>query len=430
MQRDLRDSDDGFRQILEAVSDGWWQWDLVTGELHVSDRWLISWGYSRDEFQPHVSAWQALVHPDDWEHLQKALHDHVRGAALVYECEYRIRTKSGEWAWSLDRGKVVKFDADGRPLMMVGTDTNITDRKRAEFELHETERRLQQIVDNTSAVIYVKDAQYRYLMINRRFEELFGVTNAGLRGRDDFMIFPPEAAAGFRRNDERVLATGETMFVDEIAPHEDGPHTYISVKFPLRDAHGRIHAMAGISTDITERKRAEEALAHYAEELERSNRDLRVFAYAASHDLQEPLRAIAGYGQLLHHRYRGTLDAEADRWIDLIIDGVKRMNLLLSDLLDYSRINTQARQFEPVDTGQALRDALANLAASIGERQAIITHDDLPTIAADRLQMTQLFQNLIGNAIKYCQVQPHVQVSAERLAATRQWRFAVRDNGI
>jgi PAS domain S-box-containing protein len=185
-----------------------------------------------------------------------------------------------------------------------------------------------------------------------------------------------------------------------------------------------------LQQELTDRQRAEKRLEHYATELERSNRELEQFAYIASHDLQEPLRMVTSYLQLLEQRYKGKLDQDADDFINYAVDGAARMRMLINDLLTYSRVSTHAKPFAPTDCSEILNHALSNLSVAIEESEATITFDDLPIVEADATQLTQVFQNLIGNAIKFHKpdVPPCIHISAERQEAA--WRFSVRDNGI
>jgi two-component system sensor histidine kinase/response regulator len=163
--------------------------------------------------------------------------------------------------------------------------------------------------------------------------------------------------------------------------------------------------------------------------LQRSNTELEQLAYVASHDMQEPLRMVASYLQLVAQRYKGQLDADADEFIGYAVDGAKRMQALINDLLAYSRVGTKARPFEPTDCGKVVATALANLRVAIHEAGAQITHDPLPVVMGDAMQLLQLFQNLISNALKFKRADPVcVHIAAER--AGNDWRFTVRDNGI
>jgi signal transduction histidine kinase len=189
-------------------------------------------------------------------------------------------------------------------------------------------------------------------------------------------------------------------------------------------------ALALARQQVEERKQAQEALARQAQELARSNAELEQFAYVASHDLQEPLRMVRSYVQLLERRYQGQLGEDADEFIHFAVDGAERMQTLIADLLQYSRVSTHGKPFAPTDCSTALDHALTNLKVAIEECGAIIIHDQLPTLMADETQLTRLLQNLIGNAIKFHQkdTPPQVHIGVEH--ADGEWTFSVRDNGI
>lgn len=183
------------------------------------------------------------------------------------------------------------------------------------------------------------------------------------------------------------------------------------------------------SRDISERKHIEELLRNYTRELERSNKDLELFASIASHDLQEPLRGVSGFAGLLRRRYAGKLDRDADEFIGFIMDGAERMQQLIRDLLDYSRVTTKGKPFAPVDCNDTVKAAVNNLKTAIDESSAVVDCGPLPVLEADRGQIIRLFQNLIGNAIKYSgDRKPAIRISAEHKAG--EWVFSVSDNGI
>ena len=181
--------------------------------------------------------------------------------------------------------------------------------------------------------------------------------------------------------------------------------------------------------EVAERKRAEQEVAKKADELARSNADLEQFAYVASHDLQEPLRAVNGYCQLLQMEYEGKLDQEADKYIKHAVEGTTRMQTLINDLLEYSRVNRKGSPFEPTNLQQVVELAQGLLQAAIDESNAKIHCDGLPTLTADRRQLLQLFENLIGNAIKYRgDAHPEIHITAEE--KENEWLLSIRDNGI
>jgi len=182
--------------------------------------------------------------------------------------------------------------------------------------------------------------------------------------------------------------------------------------------------------DISARKKAEAHLRQTVEELKRSNEELAQFAYMASHDLQEPLRMVASYTQLLSNRYKGKLDSDADEFIAFAVDGAARMQRLIEDLLTYSRVGTKGKDLRAASSEEALQGALLNLRGAIQESGAVVTHDPLPIVLADEVQLVQLFQNLVGNAIKYQRPGvPRIHISAAGNGAEK-WTFSVQDNGL
>jgi light-regulated signal transduction histidine kinase (bacteriophytochrome) len=211
----------------------------------------------------------------------------------------------------------------------------------------------------------------------------------------------------------------------------DGEVHYISTSGePIFDAQGNFRGYRGVGRDVTERKRAQSVLRAAYDELARSNAELQQFAYVASHDLQEPLRMIGSYTQLLERRYGDKFDQDAREFMGFIVDGATRMKQLIEDLLAYSRVGTRGKELRPVRAQLLLDKALTNLRATIEASGAVVTHDALPEVNVDDTQIVQLLQNLIGNAIKFRKKDevPRIHVVAED--AGREWRFCVADNGI
>ena len=205
---------------------------------------------------------------------------------------------------------------------------------------------------------------------------------------------------------------------------------YAFILTKLKKEYGkRMDLIKELRDSLSELKRTKEELEQRSQDLARSNVDLQQFAYAASHDLKEPLRGVEGFTKLLARRYKGRLDENADEFIHFILEGVQRMQTLIKDLLAYSQIGTQGMQLQPMESESAVAQALSNLKTAIDEKGAVITHDALPKVTADPSQLGRLFQNLIGNAIKFRgEKTPEVHVSAERKGD--HWLFSVRDNGI
>jgi PAS domain S-box-containing protein len=295
--------------------------------------------------------------------------------------------------------------------------------------LKENEEKLSRTIDTMADGLILFDRSGRITLANTAAEKVLGIPAGEIVGRAyddhhwktaalDGTPLPAEDSPFFR-----VMKAGMAVYdVEQILYRRDGTAATVSVNAaPLRDAEGISGAVATLR-DITERKRAEQQLAAYAAELEQ-------FAYVAAHDLQEPLRTIASFTQLLGHRYRGRLDAQADQYIDLAVQGAERMRALIRDLLAYSRVARGGIDRQPTDCETVFRNSLAGLQGCLEETAATITHDPLPEVLADAARLEQVFQNLLGNALKYHGPQPpRVHVSVRRRAGEHV--FAVRDNGI
>jgi PAS domain S-box-containing protein len=271
------------------------------------------------------------------------------------------------------------------------------------------------------------------VLLNLQTEKQFGYHRDELVGQKVKNIIPEGFAERLLsdglRTVEDALAQQIGTGIELIGRRKDGTEFPIEIMLsPLESPEG-ILVTAAIR-DITERKKSEEHLVKTVGELKRSNEELQQFAYVASHDLQEPLRMVASYTQLLAKRYKGRLDSDADEFIAYAVDGSNRMQGLIQDLLAYSRAGANGKALREISSENALKDALANLRTTIVESAAVVTHDSLPAITTDDTQLTQIFQNLVGNAIKYRSAEvPHVHVSAKKNGGN-EWIFSVRDNGL
>ena len=291
--------------------------------------------------------------------------------------------------------------------------------------------RLALVAQKTGLAVLLTDAQGRIEWVNHAFTRMVGFELAEVVGRR-----PDDLLSGLDTDPAvldqlRVgLKRASPLEVEILNYHKDGPPCWYLVKLdPVFDERGRLSNFIWLLTDITVRKENETLLEQSRQELIRSNKDLEQFASVASHDLQEPLRIVAGFVELLAERYKGRLDEKADKYMHFALDGTGRMKVLIDDLLRFARVNTQAKPFQRLDAQAALDQALRSLGRSITDKEAVVTHDPLPSIVGDTTQMTQLFQNLVGNAIKFCnRTPPHVHVGAERRGNT--WQFSIRDNGI
>jgi PAS domain S-box-containing protein len=307
--------------------------------------------------------------------------------------------------------------------------TDITERKRAQEALRESEQQLRLVTDALPVLIAYVDRDRRYRFNNRAYEAWFGHRRAEVHGKTLEEVLGAAAYRTIAPHVEAALA-GKSVTYETQVPYESAGTKSIQATYvPDVGAEGEVKGFYALVTDITERKRAEEQLQRTLAELERSNQELEQFAYVASHDLQEPLRMVSSYTRLLAQRYQDRLDQDARDFIGFAVDGATRMQRLIQDLLAYSRVSTRGAEPTLTESGAALGAALQNLQAAIRESAAVVTHDALPAVLADAPQLTQLFQNLVGNALKFRgEAPPRVHVAAA--LQDEAWVFSVTDNGI
>lgn len=391
----------------------------------VNEAFRASFGYSREELLEKTSVEIGMVRPA--ERAQSYFNLEKYGA--LQNSEKHLFTKAGEAR--IGAVNINKVLINGQSYAIT-TIHDVTERKNAEETLRQRTEELKQLLDLLPVAIWIADDPACQVIHGNRFaNELLGVTE------EDNISQSAEAPAVTLRQfsqgrelgpDELPMQaaarTGQPQldFELQIDRPDQPTHILLGGAVPLFDPAGQPRGVVAAFHEITERKRVED-------ELRRSNAELEQFAYVASHDLQEPLRAVAGMVQLLRQRYQGQLDERADEYIGHAVEASQRMQNLINDLLDYSRVGRFGQPFIPVALESVLKTALANLQASVQETQAEITHAPLPIVLADPGQMTQVFQNLLGNALKFRGDRPpRIQLGAEKVEGA--WRISVSDNGI
>lgn len=317
-------------------------------------------------------------------------------------------------------------DVDGEKILL-SVVRDISARRRAEESLRESEARLRFVLENSPDHTFVQDSQLRYLWVGRPLDPL---KRKDFIGHRDSEIFGEAGAESFEAPKLRVLAEGRRTTV-VIPLMLRGRQRYLEARFePWRDWGGNIIGLAGYVRDITENRRWAESLQRITDELRRSNEDLEQFAYVASHDLQEPLRMVTGFLDLLRTRFGDEMPPKAMEYVAVAHDGASRMQRLIWDLLDYSRVTTRARELQPTSMETVLQGALARLAGALREAEAELTHDELPDVMGDETQLTQVLQNLIGNAAKFRAEDRKVRIHVGAEREGDMVKFYVRDNGI
>jgi PAS domain S-box-containing protein len=294
---------------------------------------------------------------------------------------------------------------------------------------HEMLRLLAQVFESNLEAVIIADVKGRMLHVNKSVAKITGYASDALIGTPMQNLLAELEPTLYQDLWNTVIGGGQWQGEIWLKNKQGDDYLAWMNMNAVKDAAGKVTQVIAEFSDITAFKQTQEALAQRTEELANSNRELEQFAYVASHDLQEPLRMVASYTQLLARRYKDKLDQDANEFIGYAVDGATRMQALIIDLLTMSRIGTHGKQMETCETSVALERAVSNLRLAIEESGAVVTRDPMPRLDADVSQLTQLFQNLIGNGIKFRgDTSPIIHVGAEKKEG--EWLFSVRDNGI
>lgn len=461
------------QQIADATPTILYLYDLVENRNIYSNQYLNEiLGYLPEEVQKMGPDFLPnSIHPEDWPRVvENRLKFMTAKDDEIIETEYRMRDSQGEWHWLVSRDTIFSRTPEGVAKQILGMGLDISLRKRAEAELAEYRQQLEELVqrrtaelqntnqqlereiaDRIRAEVQLKKSETRYRLLAENATDLIcihspegvyqyvspscftllGYHSSELIGHSAYEWIHPDDIPGVENSHRAVLEVlGPFQLVYRVR-HKDGHYIWFETNAQAicHQETGEVVKIQAASRDISDRRRIEKELAQHTADLARSNADLEQFAYIASHDLQEPLRMVASYTQLLALRYPDKLDAQADKYIAYILDGATRMQQLIHDLLQYSRVGTHGKSFQLVDCNEIMRQAISNLKLAIRQSEARITGQNLPQVFGDKTQLLQLFQNLIANAIKYRGLQPP-EVQIEARYREGEWLFSVQDNGI
>ena len=409
-----------YRTIVEAVDDGIYTVDPDGYFTMVNEAYVEMTGYPREELLG--------------SHVSLVVDDEVADQAQDWEAELA----AGEQGRAMVEAELIRADGGTVPAEAtfalftseasyerIGVVRDITERKARQRALEESERRYRTLVDNfPDGAVGLFDDELRYTAVGGQLLDQVGLEPEDRIGQYISEAYPEEIVEEYGGYFEAVFAGEANSFEAEF----HGLHLY-NQTLPVTDANGEIIAGMLVAQDISERIEYRNQLEETVEELEESNERLEQFAYIASHDLQEPLRMITSYLNLLEDHYGDELDEQAQEFMEYAVDGSERMRTMVQDLLTYSRLDTDAEPFDPTDLESVVTAALDNLTVQIEERRAEIDVGSLPTVEADANQLEQVFRNLVSNAIKYCEADPpRVKIGAEPVDG--MVRFSVADNGI
>lgn len=419
----LSRSEADFRAILDNMLDVFYRADAEGRVTMLSPSVVSVLGYQIDEVVGRPAS-DFYVDSAERQHLLDAL---GANQGRVTDFELLMRHKRGHPIWVATSSHLL-FDADGVVVGVEGVFRCIDERKAVERALREHGALNESLLNASSDATMLFEADGTLLAVNTVMAARFGKIPAQLTGTCLWDLFPPEVAATRRRVVAQVLESGEAVHSFD----QRGQYDFDNSIYPVPGADGKATRLAVYSRDISERKRDEARIARYIAEIERSNAELEQFAYVASHDLREPLRMISSYLSLLQRRYGDRLDQNGHDFLEFARDGAARMDALVLDLLEYSRIDRHGAPMVPMPARTAIDEALLNLSVAIGECGAVVTVEnaDAPQVTGDHGQIMRLFQNVVGNAIKYRAEDRRPEIRIGWARAEGGWEFRVADNGI
>jgi PAS domain S-box-containing protein len=431
----LRDMEAHWRSIVNSANEGLLVYDRalnVTGANLAAER-ILGLPLEKIIGAPGFTSLLPCVREDGspLPENDRPTRRTVRAGQALTGVVVGIKRPQGAMTWLSVNTAFLRRPGEQQHYGMVSTITDISARREAEERLRQSEELFRKTFELAASGVAHVSLEGKFMRVNRSLTEILGYREGELIGRSVKEISHPEdrdvtdAQRALIRAGSRESVRFEKRYL-----RKDGGVVWVSLGVALvRNAAGAPQYEVAIFDDITERKHAEAALHEAHEELKRSNSELEQFAYVASHDLQEPLRMVSSYTQLLGRRYNEKFDADAREFMGYIVDGATRMKQLIEDLLAYSRVGTKGKDFKPVELEKSVRRALANLKAAIDESGAAVSYDPLPTLPADEVQLAQVFQNLMGNALKFRSPSApriHVGVTEKQ----DEWEIELRDNGI
>jgi PAS domain S-box-containing protein len=433
----LRVSESRFRMVARATADAIWDWDLTTDSVWWSEGLHSLFGHPLDTLEPDSRSWVNRIHADDRGSVLAGIHVVMESSAESWDDEYRFQRFDGTYAYVTDRGFLIR-DAQGKAIRMVGGMSDVTERRLNQEKLRDSEGHLRAILDTALEGILTIDANGIIITANKSAQQTFGYAAPELVGESVSKLMSDldrdwhdryltrhgvsglETLLGNRREATGMRRNGSVFPMD------------ISVIDVYRAGRRQF---TGFIRDITDRRTAEQALKKTLSDLDERNRELQDFAFVASHDLQEPLRKVRMFSDRLLQEYGPRLDERAREFLQRNTMAGSRMQVLIDDLLAYSRVATRSEKLSPVDLNRLVAVIVDDLEALRVSSGGKVEWANLPTLMANATQMRQLFQNLISNALKFRNPEraPLVQIRAQPCQAQDQtpaWRISISDNGI
>lgn len=451
--RELSESEERFRLVARATNDALWDWDLVNNKVWFGETFNKLFGYQLENEFTARDFWMEKVHPDDLPRVRDSVYEVINKGERQWSQEYRFRKKNGEFAHILDRGYIM-HDELGTPYRMLGSMFDITNLKAAEREVATTNAQRKFLAESMPLIVWTADAAGLLDFVNRQFELYTGHSYKEALGEGWKTFIHPDQLPALLNLWNRALNTNSDFSMEVRMLHKSGEYHWNILRGRAgKDPAGKLHDLVITLIDIHDQKVMNEVLENKVIErtrelkeinhaLELSNNDLQQFASVASHDLQEPLRKIQMFAKMIKDRSSEKLPDNTLQYLEKILHSSSRMKLLITDILNYSRLSASTIRYVRTDLDQLVRETLDDFEYSIREKSARIDIGPLPVIEVIPGQLRQVFHNLFSNALKFSRqnLAPHIVIDCKRVAELnfdlpanndgKYFEFTFRDNGI
>lgn len=419
----LRENEENYRSIIANLQDAYIRTDNEGKIVMASPSAAHMFRFDSPQEMIDCSALAFYKNSNDIKYLMKELKEN--GKVEYNDCE--ALRKDGNMFFASQNAQFY-YDVGGQ---IQGVETLVRDITEYKKE-KENNQMLNNLVDCFEDALLIVSITGIIAGFNKVAEQLYGYSAEEVIGKDISILAPKHLKKETYELINYIKQGKKIRHYETLSLRKDNKLINLSINLsPIFDTSKKLISISIVARDINECKKPKEKYKSIVTDLKRSNKELEQFAYVSSHDLQEPLRMVTLYSQLLERRYKDKLDDDANDFIEYIVEGAQRMKLLIDDLLIYSRVTSQAKEFEDIDLETLLKTVVSNLYITIEENNANLTHDPLPSISADPSQISQVFQNLITNAIKFQgQNTPKIHISVQKQEYYKEWIFSVKDNGI
>jgi PAS domain S-box-containing protein len=443
-EEELRLSKERLALALENSSIGMWEYDVHSGTVYYDPRCDLMLGFTPAEVSADFAAWMSLIHEEDRDRVTAKITEHLEGKSEGYTEEYRMQAASGEWRWLVSSGKVVERDSNGIPVRMIGARRDVTERKRTEEALQESENRYRMVAELASDFIFKiavdEDGKMKTVLTTQEFHRIAGCVLEDLKttGWWTEVVHPDERQAVLEFFQSMIASREPNEMEHRIVTKKgEARWLHLSAKPQWDEKNQRVAAIVGAAKDVTERKQTEvrikelnAELGRHVAEIEAANKELENFAHTLSHELKTPLMGIEGFSQLLKERYSKFLDSKGQEYVGILCKNAQHMKELIDDLLSFFKLGRKDMEYSLVDMGKVAQEAYEQTRTAYPDRSIRMEMKEIPPAYGDQVMLWHVFSNLLENAIKFSKSQPVALIEVGGRAEAEAATYYVKDNGI